>query len=166
MVKIPAVCVLVACGSTPPSPPAAEWSDFYGIQYQAPPGTDARITRSVLPGPGGGGGSPTDERPYVTLSAAGFYVTITKTQERSTFDTTKQVYLANQVGTDHTGVTTATGWEMRYRMPRSDDPTKTSGVHLVYAELGGGNYECSYGEQSSRDLAAAEAICRSMRVKP
>ncbi len=50
-------------------------------------------------------------------------------------------------------------------MPRSDDPTKTSSVHPVYVEINGGHYECIYGEQNSRDLAA-EAICRSMRAKP
>lgn len=165
------VCLLVACGSSaqPPAVATDEWTDFYTIQYQAPKGTDARVTRSVLPGPGGLGGSPVDERPYVTLSMGGvnsFYVTITKTQERSTLDATKASYVANHVGTNHRGSATTTGFEMTYQTQRSDDATKSSTAHLIYAELGGGNYQCSYDEQNGKDPAAAAAICRSLRSKP
>jgi hypothetical protein len=162
------IWLLVACGSSAQAPAVAtdEWTDFYTIQYHAPKGTDARVTRSVLPGPGGLGGSPVDERPYVTLVSNTFYVTITKTQERSTLDATKASYVANNVGVDHRGAPTSTGWEMTYTTKRSDDPTKPSTGHLVYAELGGGNYQCSYDEQNCKDPAAAAAICRSMRIKP
>ena len=160
--RIAILAVLVACGSSP----TTESFDFYGIQYQAPPGTTAGITRSVLPGPEGLGGSPVDERPYVTITLAGrFSVQITKTQGPSTLEGTKALYIANRIGTNHTGVTTPTGWELTYRTARSDDATKTSSVHLMYADLGGGHYECIYGEQNCPDIAAAEAICRSMRAK-
>ena len=160
--------VLVACGAdkATPAPAVSEWTDFYGIQYQAPPGTTARITESVLPGPGGEGGSPVGERPYVELSMPGrFHVTITKTRGASTLDATKALYVANKLGTDHAGASTPTGWELTYRVPRSDDSTKTSVAHLVYAALGGGHYECSYDEQNCADPKAAETICRSMRAK-
>jgi hypothetical protein len=156
--------VLVACGSPPPELP---WTEFYGIQYQVPPGTDVRETRSVLPGPGGLGGSPTDERPYVTLVGGhSFYVTITKTQERSTLEGKQQSYLANHIGSNHTGKATPTGWEMTYRTSRGDDATKLGTVVLIYADLAGGHYECMYDDQNSREPAVADAICRSMRVKP
>lgn len=159
------ICVLAACGTRGPS---LEWSDFYGIQYQAPPGTRAEVTRSVLPGPGGLGGSPTDDRPYVLLAMAGpqrFRVTITKSRERETLDAMRSIYVANRIGTDHVGVTTPNGWELTYQTPRSDDPSKASRVHLIYADVGGGHYECIYDEQRS-DPAVAEAICRSLRAKP
>ncbi len=161
--------VLVACGAdkAAQSPAVSEWTDFYGIQYQAPPGTAARVTDSVLPGPGGEGGSPVGERPYVALSMPGrFHVTITKTRAASTLAATKALYVANRLGTDHAGTSTATGWEMTYRVPRSDDSTKTSVAHLVYAALGGAHYECSYDEQNCPDREAAASICRSIREKP
>jgi hypothetical protein len=166
---------LAACesrGAPPaPAPPAVspEWTDFYGIQYKAPPGTNAHVTRSVLPGPGGEGGSPTDERPYVSLGMGGprrFHLTITKVRGPETLDAIKASYAANGVGSGHTGVTTKTGWEMTYRNPRSDDPTKTSLVRLIYADIGGGHYECIYDEQNCADPTVAEAICRSIRAKP
>jgi hypothetical protein len=166
-----ATVALVACGSpTPPAPlPTSEWTEFYGIQYMAPRGTDARVTRSVLPGPGGEGGSPTDERPYVTLAMAGphgFHVEITKSREAATLDATKAMYAANHVGTDHIGVVTSTGWEMTYQTRRSDDPAKPSTARVFHVDLGGGHYECVYDEQNCPDPAAAESICRSMRLAP
>lgn len=151
------------------APGGSSWTDFYGIQYQAPAGTDAHVTRSVLPGPGGLGGSPTDERPDVTLSLAGshgFYVQITKSKDAESLDGMTSTYVANKVGINHHGSKTSTGWELRYDVQRSDDPSKTSKVVLVYADLAGGHYECIYSDETSPDPAVADAICRSMRVKP
>lgn len=132
------------------------------MQYQAPVGTDARVTTSVLPGPGGMGGSPTDERPWVDLALRDrFFVTITKTQEQATLDSIKASYEANKIGSNFVGKPTATGFELTYAS------TNAPGTgHMIVANLGGGHYQCSFHDQNCKDVAAAEAICRSMRVKP
>lgn len=147
--------------------PLSEWSDFYGIQYKAPAGTDARITRSVLPGPGGKGGIPTDVRPSAVLSLPGprgFYVELLKTAEPVSLEGMKRALVGNKVGSHHVGKATKTGWELTYDMINPADG-KTGKAHTFYFDVAAGHYQCSYYEVNCGDPAAADAICRSIRPK-
>jgi|GEM_PF-3366983 len=163
-IRLPLViAVMGACGGTSSS----GWSDFYGIQYQAPAGTTAQVTDSVLPGPGGEGGSPTGERPDVVLilpGAHGFRVQIVKPSEPVSLDGMKYVLVGNKVGSNHVGTATKTGWELTYDV-RSEESSSTSKAHIIYADIAGGHYQCEYDEASTGDAAVAEAICRSIRPK-
>lgn len=147
---------LVACAD-------AEWRTFYGIEYRAPKSSTSNIVDSVLPGPDGQGGSPTGERPVVTISAAGehaFYVTITKSSYAMTLDGEKTAYVENKIGANLVGTTTPGGWEL------TGDLTMKGGGHFqeIYVDLAGGHYLCNYGD-SSQDQALAERVCRSIRAK-
>jgi hypothetical protein len=65
----------------------------------------------------------------------------------------------------HEGKTTPAGWELTYE--RLDTTGASSGiVHMVYADINGKHYPCTWAEVSCADRAAADAICRSMRAKP
>ena len=157
-----AIAVIGACGAS-----SSGWSDFYGIQYQAPAGTTAQVTDSVLPGPGGEGGTPVGERPDVVLilpGAHGFRVQIIKPSESVSLDGMKYVLVGNKVGSNHVGTATKTGWELTYDV-RSEDSSSTSKVHIIYADIAGGHYQCEYDEASTGDPVVAEAICRSLRPK-
>jgi hypothetical protein len=176
-VALALVAALSACGREGSGTTSAlgtklEWKDFYGIQYQAPPGTDERTTNGTLPGPGGLGGVQTDERPSVTLSMTEphrFYVEIVKPKERVSLEGMKYV-LPQLKATNIVAAPTSAGWDLTYDTqeegaPTSKDGGSTSKTHIIYVELAGGNYQCTYGEVSCSDVAAAESICRSMRAK-
>jgi hypothetical protein len=157
----------VQVGSPSQAPSTSEWSDFYGIEYKAPAGTDARITDSVRPGPGGKGGIPTGVQPSAVLirrGSQGFYVGLVKTAEPVSLEGMKRVLVGNKIGSNLVGKATKTGWELTYDMSREADGG-TSKVHTLYFDVGGGHYRCTYNEADCADPAAAEAICRSIRPK-
>ena len=165
IIRLAVTLVAIAVGACATS--SSGWSDFYGIQYQSPAGTTAQITDSTLPGPGGEGGSPAGERPDVVLilpGAHGFRVQIVKPAEPVSLDGMKYALVGNKVGSNHVGTATKTGWELTYDV-RSEDSSSTSKVHIIYADVAGGHYQCSYDEASTGDPAVAEAICRSLRAK-
>lgn len=178
-----AIALLGACGkettststststSSSPSPspsvPSSEWTDFQGIQYRAPAGTNVMSADGVMPGPGGLGGIPTGVRISVTLTKPrGFYVEIVKNAQPTSLEGEKYVLLANKVGTKMVGKATSTGWELTYDMPVTNDAQPATQAHELYADLAGGHFTCSYADVNCPDPAAAEAICRSLRPKP
>jgi hypothetical protein len=157
-----ATAVLAACGKKD-SKPSTDGSDFYGIQYRVPAGTSAKITDGTLPGPGGQGGAPSGVRISLVLTRPGpdgFYVEIIKTAEAVSLDGTTFALVANNVGSNMAGKATGTGWELTYDLPSGGK------AHVVYADIAGGHFECSYADVNCPSPAAAEAICRSMRPAP
>jgi hypothetical protein len=162
---IAALLLLCVCGKET----SASSAEFHGVQYEAPAGTHARVADGVLPGPGGGGGIPSGVRISLTLThrdPRGFYVEIVKTAAPRSLDAEKATLLANKVGSNMVGKVTPTGWELTYDMPVTNDARIASQSHVLYADLAGGHYTCSYADVNCTDRAAAEAICRSMRPKP
>ncbi|MEO8701266.1 MAG: hypothetical protein ABI867_14550 [Kofleriaceae bacterium] len=152
---------LVACSSSSTS----EWRTFYGIEYRTSKASSSSIVDSVLPGPGGLGGSPVGERPVVTISEAGphgFYVTITKSSYAMTLDAAKATLLSNKIGEQLVGKTTPTGFELAGVQTSPGGPSTP--FHEIYVDLAGGHYDCLYADANCADPAAAEALCRSMRV--
>jgi len=146
---------------------SSEWTDFQGIQYRAPAGTNVLSADGVLPGPGGLGGIPSGVRISVTLTKPkGFYVEIVKNAQPTSLEGEKHVLLANKVGTNMVDKATPTGWELTYDMPVTDDARPAAKAHELYADLAGGHFTCSYADVNCPDPAAAEAICRSLRAKP
>ncbi len=151
---------LVACGSS-----TSEWRTFYGIEYRTTKASSSSIVDSVLPGPGGLGGSPVGERPVVTIAEAGphgFYLTITGSSYAMTLEGQKSTLVSNKLGSNFVGKTTPTGFEL------VGDQTSPGGgpstrFHEIYVDLAGGHYDCIYAEVNCADPAAAEAVCRSMR---
>ena len=160
--------LLVACrkddGLPPPAPSPNEWRDFYGVEYRAPPGTNALNKNGVLPGPGGRGGVPADERPNVVLTKPqAFNVEIVKTTKPVSMEGMMYTLGQNKIGSNLNGKATTVGWDLTYETVRGDStPSKT---HIIYAALSGGFYQCTYDESTSPDPKAAEAICRSIRPK-
>jgi hypothetical protein len=160
---------------SPSAPPSAsssqaraptEWSDFYGIQYKAPAGTNAQSHDGVLPGPGGQGGIPRGVRPSVVLmkpAPQSFYVEILKTSEPVSLEGMQYVLAGNKVGSNFIGKATSTGWELTYDAARGGGSTSKS--HILYMDSAGGHYQCTFDEGNCGDAGAAEAICRSFRPK-
>lgn len=156
-----------ASASASPSSPAPEWTDFQGIQYRAPAGTNVMTRDGVMPGPGGQGGIPAGVRITVTLTKPkSFYVQIIKNATPTSLEGEKYVLLGNKVGTNMIGKVTSTGWELTYDMPVTNDARVATQAHELYADLAGGHFMCSYADVNCPDPAAAEAICRSMRPEP
>jgi hypothetical protein len=152
----------------PSSQVSSEWMTFHGIQFRVPVGTRAETTDGVLPGPEGMGGIPTGDRPSTVLilpGPHGFYVEIIKTNAPVSMEAMKHVLVGSQVGQNHDGEATSTGWEMTYET-RGVPDASTKKTHIQYFEVAGGYYQCIYGEANCGDPAAAEAICRSIRPKP
>lgn len=149
---------------SPPAPSPKEWVDFYGVEYKAPPGTNALNKNGVLPGPEGGGGTPADERPNVVLTKPqGFYVEIVKPAKPVSMEGMMYSLGQNKVGSNLSGKATANGWDLTYETVRGDaTPSKT---HIIYVTLNGGHYQCTYDDSNCPDPKAAEAICRSIRPK-
>jgi len=115
----------------------------------------------VLPGPGGMGGIPRGERPSVKLTMPGaksFYVDIEKPKDPVSLDGMKRVIVGMKMGTKIVTKTTANGWEITYA---SDD----GNAHILYADIAGGHYQCTYADVNCGDPAMADAICRSLRAK-
>jgi hypothetical protein len=161
-----AIALLGACGKET-VPKSSGWSDFQGIQYRAPAGTNVTSADGVLPGPEGLGGIPRGARISVTLTKPkGFYVEIVKNAEPTSLEGEKHVLLANKVGTNMVGKATSTGWELTYDMPVTNDARLATQAHEVYADLAGGHFTCSYADVNCANPSAAEAICRSIRLKP
>jgi hypothetical protein len=143
-----------------------EWSDFYGIQYKAPAGTNARSSDGVLPGPRGQGGIPSGVRPSVVLTMPAphsFYVEILKLSEPVSLEGMQYVLAGNKVGSNFIGRATSTGWELTYDTVRGGG--STSKAHILYVDSAGGHYQCTFDEGNCSDVGAAEAICRSFRPK-
>lgn len=166
-VGLVALALLDACGKRVPtssSPTSAsEWTDFEGIQYRAPAGTNVERRDGVMPGPGGQGGIPTGVRISVTLTKPhGFYVEIVKNASPTSLEGEKQALLAAKAGTNMVDKITSTGWELTYDMPT----TTATQAHELYADLAGGHFMCTYADVNCPDSAAADAICRSLRQKP
>jgi len=146
---------------------STEWSDFYGIQYRAPAGTNAMTQDGTLPGPGGMGGIPRGVRVSVRLSKPaplGFYVEIIRTAEPVSLEAMKHALVGSTAGSNMVGHVTSTGWDLIYDMPGAAGAS-TSKAHIVYVDIAGGHFQCIYAEANCTDPAAAEAICRSMRPK-
>jgi len=145
-----------------------EWKEFHGIEVQIPAGTHAEVQESVLPGPGGQGGSPTGERPTLTLFMAGanhFHLQIIKSSEPTSLDGMERVIRGNHMGTNLVGKQTAHGWELSYNAIAEGETTPGKPVHTIFNDIAGGHFECTYGEANCADPAVADAICRSIRVK-
>ena len=154
--------VLAACRKE------AGWIDFEGIQYRAPHGTAQRVEDGVLPGPGGQGGIPSGVRVEASITKPnpnGLFVQIVRTAEPASLDGTKQSLSANHVGREMKGATTQAGWELTYEQLDANG-APVGNVHMVYRDIGGGHYQCTWGEANCADRAGADAICRSMRAKP
>ena len=175
------IALLGACGkervrtiaTSSPTPssstPAAssDWTDFEGIQYRAPAGTNVERRDGVLPGPGGQGGIPGGDRISVTLTKPnGFYVEIVKNARPTSLEGEKYALVAAKAGTNMVDKVTSTGWELTYDMPVTGNGKTATQAHELYADLGGGHFMCSYADVNCPDAAAAEAICRSLRAKP
>lgn len=151
-----AIAALVACGKQSAS---FEWHDFHGMEYRTPAGTTVTETDGTLPGPGGRGGVPSGESPRVVLSKPkGFHVEILNLAERPTLEGTKYALETNGVGWDMVGQTTSTGFRLTYVMASGK-------AHVVYEEIAGRHFQCTFADATSPDRAAAEAICLSMRPK-
>ena len=151
------VVLVAACKKTDTTP----WIGFYGVEVKAPAGTDVHRTDSVLPGPGGQGGSPVGERPSVTLTRAqSFNVEVRKLPQPMTYEDAIAVLEKSPGNANFRGKRAPHGWELTYDMAGAP-PVKVS---LIYADLGGGHYECGWTSQSP-DVEAAEAVCRSVRAR-
>ena len=150
-------------------PPSSgdDWSQFEGIEYRAPAGTQRSVEDSVLPGPGGMGGRPVGELVVLTLSKArpgSFYLTIERSRGPLPLESERRVLEGNRVGRNLVGKTTANGWELTYELLDSTG-TPLGIAHEIYAELAGGHYKCTWGEMNCEDRTAPDAICRSMRAR-
>jgi hypothetical protein len=124
------------------------------------------ISDGVLPGPGGKGGIPTGARPRVVLAKPGpdgFYVELAKPSEPVSLDGMKYSLTGNKIGSNFVSTITSAGWDLTYDTPRGDG--STSVTHIIYVDIGGGHYECTYDEGNGGSAAAAEGICRSLRPK-
>ncbi|MBS2012213.1 MAG: hypothetical protein JST00_04970 [Deltaproteobacteria bacterium] len=159
-----------ACGKerAAPSPTPSEWTDFEGIQYRAPPGTQQVVRDSVLPGPGGLGGRPSGVLVEASISKAnpnGFYVELERSRDPSTLEGTKGSLVSNGVGRNLMGQSTATGWELTYEQIGGSGAS-VGLVHVLYTDLGGKHYRCTWAEANCADKKAADALCRSLRPKP
>ncbi len=151
---------LIACSTS-----NSEWRTFYGVEYHTSKASSSSVVDSVLPGPGGQGGSPVGERPVVTVAQAGphgFYLTITRSSYAMTLEGEKSTQVSNQIGSKLVGKTTPTGWELvgDQTSPGGGPPTP---FHEIYVDLAGGHYDCIYAAVNCADPAAAEAVCRSIR---
>lgn len=143
------------------------WKDFVGVQYQAPSGANATFKDGVMPGPGGQGGIPTGERPSLTLSMAGpkgFYVQLEKPKDAVSLDGMKRVIDGMKMGTNVVTKKTANGWEISYARTDAAD-AEPPNAHILYFDIAGGHYQCTYADVNCGDPAMADAICRSLRAK-
>lgn len=159
-----AVFVVAACRIQS----GGDFIDFEGIQYRAPAGSTMQVQDGVLPGPGGLGGVPSGQRVEASIGRPnpnGLHVTIVRTAEPASLEGTKQSLAANRVGRNMNGKITPAGWELTYEQLDTMG-TPWGIVHMVYADINGKHYQCTWAEVSCADRAAADAICRSMRAKP
>lgn len=143
------------------------WTEFEGIEYRAPAGTQRGVEDSVLPGPGGQGGRPVGELVVLTLAKpkpGGFHVTMQRSRLPTTLEGEKSALETNHVGRNLVGKSTANGWELTYeQLDATGAPVGIS--HELYAELAGGHYKCTWGEMNTDDPTVPDSICRSMRAR-
>ncbi len=150
-----------------PSSSSGEWIDFEGIQYRAPAGTQQLVKDGVLPGPGGLGGIPSGQRIHASISKPnpnGLFVELLRTADPVTLEGMKSSLVANGIARHLVGKTTTPGWELTYEQIDGADAS-IGEVHIVYADLGGKHYQCTWAETNCADKKAADGICRSLRAK-
>jgi hypothetical protein len=157
-----------AIPSTTATASSNEWTDWEGIQYRAPPGTNALLRDGVMPGPGGQGGIPGGDHMSVTLTKPnGFYVELVKDASPTSLEGEKYVLTeGGKLKREMVGKVTSSGWELSYDYGTSKDGGRVPQTHEIYTDIAGGHFKCTYGADNCPDATAAEAICRSLRPKP
>ncbi len=156
--------LVASCGKTQVA--NESWYVFREIELLAPKSASLGEQDGVLPGPGGLGGVPTGERPSVDVGVDGphgFHLTIFREPGPRTLEGEKSSMASNKYGTNPVGKVTANGWELTYDAEVYGTPTGRS--RLFYAAVAGKHFTCIFAEPNCKDVAAAEAVCRSMRAK-
>jgi hypothetical protein len=153
--------------SAAPRAPTVEWRRFGGVEYQVPVGAWANERDSILPGPKGSGGVPGGVDPTVTVGMPGdhaFYVQIEKPIAPVSLEGMKYVVLGNKMAVPSSvvGKATPSGWDLTYDSADAADASSRK-VHVIYADIAGGHFQCTYADVNCKDPAVAEAICRSLR---
>lgn len=147
--------------------PSMIWRDFHGVEFLSASEAHVSEKDGVMPGPGGMGGIPPGERPSATVTLAGprgFYVQIEKTKDPVSPDGMKRVIVGMKMGTNIVTKTTANTWEITYARTDAAD-AEPPNAHILYFDIAGGHYQCTYADVNCGDRAAADAICRSLRAK-
>jgi len=142
------------------------WHTFEGIEYRAPKGAVQQVQDGVLPGPGGLGGIPSGQHieARITSQEGKLFMSLVRSAAPKTLEATEKTLEANHIARGLAGKTTPTGWELTYE--QIDTTGASIGkVHVVYADVAGGHYECTWAEVNCGDHAAADALCRSLRPK-
>ncbi len=155
-----------ACGKTRLSEGGETWHAFREIEYRAPKAAMHGEQDGVLPGPGGLGGVPAGERPSVGVSVQGphgFQLEIFREPGLKTLASERGWLLSQSETTNLVEKVTPNGWELTYDSVVYGTPTGKFHVH--YAVLAGRQFTCRFSDAGSKDVAAAEAVCRSMRAK-
>lgn len=162
------VVVAAACGARGES---VERDEFHGITYEVPKGTNranSGVDRpSHYPDPKTGEviELPTRIEPAISLMMPDthrYFVSIKKPPERVTLEGMKASMSAQPGASDVQGHAEKDGWTVTYAW-RHDDGTSTQLVVRRFA-FADSDYVCEYDTGSSKDLAAAQRICAS--VKP
>jgi len=152
--------------------PALEKRVFQGIRYLTPAGSNiasSGVDRpSHYPDPQTGEvvEIPTRIEPAISVTGQGaggfFMVEIKKPPERVTLDgMTWSLQQMPQVA-EPKGTPEANGWSLTYQW-KNDDGTTTTMRHR-HLSLPDSDYDCIYDEGNTKDVAAAAAICASIKA--
>ncbi|HUS67248.1 MAG TPA: hypothetical protein VMZ28_22075 [Kofleriaceae bacterium] len=151
---------------------ALEKRVFHGIHYLTPAGSNianSGVDRpSHYPDPQTGQvvEIPTRIEPAISVTgeaAAGFFmVDIKKPPERVTLEGMISSLRQRAEVAEPKGTAETNGWSLTYQWKNADG-TSTTMRHRHYA-LPDSDYDCVYDETNSKDVAAAGAICASIKA--
>jgi hypothetical protein len=158
------LAVMAACGHGG-SAPDPDRIEFYGVVIDVPPGTSSSSSGSHLPM--NYEGAPTEVTPGITLfrpDTHDFALAIQKLPGVVSLDGMKWTMGQQAQASRIAGRPTGSGWDVEYRWTSDGAPPTT--IYVRYLQLPDQQYQCQYDDGSSKQLAVAEAICRSIRPRP